>query len=68
MKYTIVAVGILITFIAVWVVDAWLYASGWPTISQTVVYFSHFSYLVPCLIGMFVGGLMVHFFESGDRK
>lgn len=68
MRYAIVGIGCLVLFIAIWVVDAWLYTAGWPTISQTVIYGSHITYLVPAIIGMVVGGLFVHWWEGGDKK
>lgn len=59
----LVCIGI---FFAVLVWDAFLYADNTPgnSISQAIVYYSHRYPLLPWAIGMLMGFLAAHFFDT----
>lgn len=63
-KYTIVAICCIALTAVILGVDAMLSGIGWPTISQSIGYWTLATPLVPALVGFFMGGLMMHLFES----
>lgn len=64
-KYIIVGIAIIAIFFCILGLDAWLsILPDWPTLSQTVIYWSGHTHLVPFFIGFITGGLAIHWFES----
>lgn len=64
-KHIIVGIGIIIIFLGILGLDAWLLMSNdWPTLSQTIIYWSTKTHLIPFFIGAVMGGLAVHWFEA----
>lgn len=58
--------AIILIFVAILGFDAWLYADGIPgnSISQVIIEWSEKSALVPWFVGLLMGFLGAHLFDS----
>lgn len=66
MKVKTVGIVIILVFVGILAFDAYLYSDGIPgnSISQVIIEWSDKSKLVPWFVGLLMGFLGAHFFDS----